>query len=88
MTLGRATMHDVLLPSFISMKRVGVRREQIAVMRRGVGERGRVLAGTEVLAELVAGGVLADLVNREAVAAAVDLECDFATLAGSSLLQA
>ena len=87
-TLAVGHDHDVALAVRDDVPGVGVGRQQVAGMKRRVGHRGRIGAGAQELTEILAVRRLADLIDGQAVAAAVYLERHLAALADGSPLRA
>src|SRR5262249_55710621 len=62
------------------VRSIGVCRPEVTVVQSGIVDRGGVVASAEELTNLVAGCVLADLIDCERMAAAVNLKRDLPTI--------
>src|SRR3954470_876427 len=78
---------DVTVAVLDHVQCIRIRRAQVARVIVRIGNMLRIVTGAEELAEIVAGRVLADPVERRRVAAAVYLEGNLATLGDGGFLR-
>ena len=74
----RRDQHDAASPILDHVLGGGIDRVEVAHVQGGVADGGRVITRAEILADVLALRVPADLVDRERVPAAMNLERDLA----------